>query len=139
VHEAYEKGIITAEQMRDHPNLHVIRRYLGGVRLPDVDFRLRIDDSESDEESENNQGFHLEPGDTILLCSDGLTDLVWDDEIQKTIRSKKDMKLAAEALVNMANERGGHDNITVVIMSTPKLEETAQKKRTILDWLLGEE
>ena len=139
VQEAYEKGIITAEQMRDHPNLHVIRRYLGGVRLPEVDFRLRIDDAESNEESENNQGFHLEPGDTILLCSDGLTDLVWDDEIQRIIRSKKDMKAAAEALVNLANDRGGHDNITVVIMSTPKLEETAQKRRNILDWFLGEE
>ena len=139
VQEAFEKGIITAEQMHDHPNLHVIRRYLGGIRLPDVDFRLRIDDAESNEESENNQGFHLEPGDTILLCSDGLTDLVWDDEIQKTIRSKKDMKAAAEALVNLANERGGHDNITVVIMSTPKLEETIKKRRNILDWLLGEE
>jgi serine/threonine protein phosphatase PrpC len=139
VQEAYEKGIITAEQMHDHPNLHVIRRYLGGIRLPDVDFRLRIDDAESNEESGNNQGFHLEPGDTILLCSDGLTDLVWDDEIQKIIRSKKDMKLAAEALVNLANERGGHDNITVVIMSTPKLEETVQKKRSILDWILGTE
>jgi|OpeIllAssembly_1097287.scaffolds.fasta_scaffold43940_2 protein phosphatase len=139
VQEAYEKGIITAEQMHDHPNLHVIRRYLGGVRLPEVDFRLRIDDAESNEESENNQGFNLEPGDTILLCSDGLTDLVWDDEIQRIIRSKKEMKAAAEALVNLANERGGHDNITVVIMSTPKLEETAQKKRNILDWLLGEE
>jgi protein phosphatase len=68
-----------------------------------------------------------------------LTDLVWDDEIQRIIRSKKDMKAAAEALVNLANERGGHDNITVVIMSTPKLEETAKKKRNILDWLLGEE
>ncbi len=139
VQEAYEKGIITAEQMRDHPNLHVIRRYLGGVRLPEVDFRLRIDDAESNEESENNQGFHLEPGDTILLCSDGLTDLVWDDEIQRIIRTKKDMKAATEALINLANDRGGHDNITVVIMSTPKLEETAQKKRNILDWLLGEE
>ncbi len=139
VQEAYEKGIITAEQMHDHPNLHVIRRYLGGIRLPDVDFRLRIDDSESNEESENNQGFHLEPGDTILLCSDGLTDLVWDDEIQKIIRSKRDMKAAVEALVTLANDRGGHDNITVVIMSMPKLEETAQKKRNILDWLLGTE
>ena len=107
--------------------------------MPNVDFRLRIDDAESDEESENNQGFHLEPGDTILVCSDGLTDLVWDDEIQKTIRTRKDMKLAAEALVNLANERGGHDNITVVLMSMPKLEETLQKKRNILDWILGTE
>lgn len=139
VQEAYEKGIITAEQMHNHPNVHVIRRYLGGLKLPNVDFRLRIDNEESNEESENNQGFHLEPGDTILMCTDGLTDLVWDDEILKTVRSKKDMKAAAETLVNMANERGGHDNITVVILSMPKLEEVVKKKSGILDWLLGEE
>ena len=139
VQEAYEKGIITAEQMHDHPNLHVIRRHLGGLKLPDVDFRLRIDDTESNEESINNQGFHLAPGDTILICSDGLTDLVWDDEILKTIRSKKDMKAAAESLINIANERGGHDNITVVMMTMPYLEETGRKKAGILDWLLGED
>ncbi len=138
VQEAYEKGIITAEQMRDHPNVHVIRRYLGGLKLPEVDFRLRIDDEESSEESENNQGFHLEPGDTILLCTDGLTDLVWDDEILKIIRSKKDIKQAAETLINLANERGGHDNITVVLMSMPRLEETENKKSGFLGWLLGE-
>jgi len=138
VQEAFEKGIITAEQMYDHPNVHVIRRHLGGVKLPEVDFRLRIDNEESNEESERNQGFHLEPGDTILICSDGLTDLVWDDEILKIIRSKRDMKTAAEALINTANERGGHDNITAVILSTPRLEETATKKTNILDWLLGE-
>jgi protein phosphatase len=137
VQEAFEKGIITAEQMHDHPNVHVIRRYLGGLKLPNVDFRMRIDDEESNEESESNQGFHLEPGDTILICTDGLTDLVWDDEILKTIRSKKDMKTAAETLVNMANERGGHDNITVVILSMPKLEEVAKKRSGIMDWLLG--
>ena len=139
VQEAYEKGIITAEQMHDHPNLHVIRRHLGGLKLPDVDFRLRIDDTESNEESINNQGFHLAPGDTILICSDGLTDLVWDDEILKTIRSKKDMKAAADSLINLANERGGHDNITVVMMTMPYLEETGRKKAGILDWLLGED
>jgi len=139
VQEAYEKGIITAEQMRDHPNQHVIRRYLGGIRLPDVDFRLRIDNAESDEESENNQGFHLESGDTVLVCSDGLTDLVWDDEIQKIIRSKKDVRQAAEALVDLANERGGHDNITVVLMSMPKVEDFGRKKRGLMDWLFGDE
>jgi PPM family protein phosphatase len=138
VQEAYEKGIITAEQMYDHPNVHVIRRHLGGVKLPDVDFRLRIDNEETDEESTENQGFHLKPGDTILLCSDGLTDLVWDDEIQKIIRSKKTLKSAAETLVKLANERGGHDNITVVLMSMPRLDETAGRKRGILEWLLGD-
>jgi protein phosphatase len=138
VQEAFEKGIITADQMHDHPNQHVIRRYLGGLKLPEVDFRLRIDNSESNEESENNQGFHLEPGDTVLVCSDGLTDLVWDDEIQRIIRSKKDVKAAAEALVDLANERGGHDNITVVILSMPKVEDMGKKKHSIIDWLFGE-
>lgn len=139
VQEAFEKGIITAEQMYDHPNLHVIRRHLGGLKLPDVDFRLRIDNSETNEESEKNQGFHLAPADTILICSDGLTDLVWDDEILKTIRAKTDIKLAAKALVNMANERGGHDNITLVIMSMPSLEDTTKKKHGILGWMFGED
>lgn len=139
VQEAYEKGIITAEQMHNHPNVHVIRRHLGGLKLPEVDFRLRIDNEETDEESVNNQGFHLEPGDTILMCTDGLTDLVWDDEMQKIIRSKKDLKSAAESLVTLANERGGHDNITVVLLSMPRLEETAVKKRGIFGWLFGGE
>jgi serine/threonine protein phosphatase PrpC len=139
VQEAFEKGIITAEQMHDHPNVHVIRRYLGGLKLPNVDFRLRIDNEESNEESENNQGFHLEPGDTILMCTDGLTDLVWDDEILRVVRSRKDMKSAAETLVTMANERGGHDNITVVILSMPKLDEVVKKKPGIMDWLIGED
>lgn len=137
VQEALEKGIITTEQMRDHPNVHIIRRHLGGLKLPNVDFRLRIDDQESKEESENNQGYHLEPSDTILMCTDGLTDLVWDDEILKVVLSKKDMKAAAQTLVNMANERGGHDNITIVILSMPKGDGVVKKKRGILDWFLG--
>lgn len=137
VQEAYEKGIITADQMRDHPNVHVIRRHLGGTRLPEVDFRLRIDNEETDEESLNNQGFNLEPGDTILMCTDGLTDLVWNDELQNIIRSKRDLKLAAEALVSLANERGGHDNISVVLMAMPRVEETLPRKG-ILGWLKGD-
>ncbi len=139
VQEAIEKGIITPEQAHDHPNVHVIRRHLGGVQLPQVDFRLRLDDNETDDEAQENQEYTLEPSDIILICSDGLTDLVWDDEILQTIRSKKDVKSAAEALVDMANKRGGHDNITVVLMSMPKLEETVKRKPGFFDWLLGDE
>jgi serine/threonine protein phosphatase PrpC len=73
------------------------------------------------------------------LCSDGLTDLIWDDEILKTIRTKKDMKSAAEALVDMANTRGGHDNITVVLMSVPRTGEAPRKKTGFIEWLLGDE
>jgi protein phosphatase len=74
------------------------------------------------------------------LCSDGLTDLVWDDEILKIIRSERDLISAAENLVNAANERGGHDNITVILMKVPKLEETKKRKKKLgfFNWLAGE-
>jgi PPM family protein phosphatase len=139
VQEAIDKGMLTPEQARDHPNVHVIRRHLGGLELPEVDFRLKLDDDESDEEAQENQGFLLEHGDIILVCSDGLTDMVWDDEILAVIRSKKDVKSAAEALVDLANKRGGHDNITVVLMAVPRLDENKKKKSTFFDWLLGDE
>jgi protein phosphatase len=137
VQEAFEKGIITKEQMYDHPNQHVIRRHLGGAKLPVVDFRLRVDDAESREESEQNQGFLLEAGDTILICSDGLTDLVWDDEIRDLVHEKADITAAAEALVALANKRGGHDNITVVLLVVPQAETGKKKKTGFLDWILG--
>ncbi|MDD2921777.1 MAG: protein phosphatase 2C domain-containing protein [Anaerolineales bacterium] len=137
VQEAFEKGLIKKEQMYDHLNRHVIRRHLGGANLPDVDFRLRVDDSESNEESARNQGFRLEAGDIVLACSDGLTDLVWDDEINDMIRANKDINIAAEALVDLANRRGGYDNITVVLLAVPRSEADEQKKFGILDWIFG--
>jgi protein phosphatase len=140
VQEAIEKGVLQAEDARDHPNVHVIRRYLGSVELPQVDNRLILEEGETDEEAEANQGFELEPGDVLLLCTDGLTDLVWDDEILKTMRSKPSLKSTAEALVEMANQRGGHDNITVVLLAVPYLDEVVQKKKKgLLDWILGEQ
>ena len=139
VQEAIEKGIIMPEMARDHPNVHVIRRYLGSPVPPDPDFRLTLFDGEGAHHPENNQGVKLLPNDVVLLCSDGLTDLVWNDEILEIVRSKPSIKEAARALVDLANERGGHDNITVVIMSMPNLEETVKKKPGILDWLLGED
>ena len=99
VQEAIEKGVISPEQARDHPNVHVIRRYLGSVQLPEVDFRMFLEDGEEEEEATGNQGYEMEPGDVLLLCSDGLTDLVWDDEILQTLRTNNSVKSAAEALV----------------------------------------
>ncbi len=72
-----------------------------------------------------------------MICTDGLTDLVWDDEIQQVIRGKRDLKSAAEALVALANERGGHDNISVVLLAMPRVEETLPKKG-LFGWLTGE-
>ncbi len=139
VQEAIEKNIITPEQARDHPNVHVIRRHLGSVELPQVDFRLRLSNEDHDDQAHRNQGTHLRANDTLLICSDGLTDLVWDDEILRVITTRNSLKSAAEDLVSQANERGGHDNITVILIGVPKegLSEAPVKKKGFLESLFG--
>lgn len=139
VQEAMEKGIINAEQARRHPNVHVLRRHLGSVELPDVDFRLVLQDGQSDEQARENQGFHLQAGDILLMCTDGLTDLIWDDEILRLITTRNSLKSAAEDLVARANERGGHDNITVILMGVPNTarDKNRQSKGFIKN-LLGQ-
>ncbi len=136
IQEAIERNIITPDQARGHPNVHVIRRYLGSPEPPDVDFRLRLYDSQGDVLSENNQGTQLHPDDILLICSDGLTDLVWNDEIAEIIRSKNTLKAAAQKLVDTANKRGGHDNITVVLVSVPK-HFTPPERKIPLPWIIG--
>jgi protein phosphatase len=138
VQEAIERGIITPDQARDHPNVHIIRRHLGSVELPEVDFRLRLSLEDDDEQARRNQGAHLKIGDVLLMCSDGLTDMVWDDEILRLVTTRNALKSAAEDLVERANERGGHDNITVVLIGVPKERNVdKQKKKSFLDDLLG--
>lgn len=139
VQEAIEKNVLTPEAAREHPNVHVIRRYLGSPVPPEPDFRLKLFSDETDEHAETNQGMSLQPNDTLLLCSDGLTDLVWNDEILEVVRSKPNLKEAVKTLIDMANERGGHDNITIVLISVPgdfKIQ-IAKKKFDWLPWLLG--
>jgi serine/threonine protein phosphatase PrpC len=140
VQEAMEKGIITPDQARDHPNVHVIRRHLGTVELPGVDFRLYLDPDETPAEAEENQGMQLKPADILLLCTDGLTDLVWDDEILHVLTTRTSPKSMVEDLVAQANERGGHDNITVVLLGipTPASIPTNKKKPGFLGKIFGE-
>jgi protein phosphatase len=135
VQEAIEKGILTPEQAREHPNVHVIRRYLGSPEPPEPDFRLKFFDGEGDMQAEENQGVQLLPDDVILLCSDGLTDLVWNDEILETVRTRPNIREAARALIDLANSRGGHDNITVVLVSVPSDFKIVVKKNRKTDWL----
>src|SRR5512145_1121605 len=137
VQEAIEKGVITPEMARDHPNVHVIRRYLGSPTPPDPDFRLKLFNDEGDQHAENNQGLQLLPNDTLLLCSDGLTDLAWNDEILELVRSKPNLKEAARALIELANSRGGHDNITIILVSVPSdFKLTISKERSWLPWII---
>src|SRR5512138_933286 len=141
VQEAIEKGLITPEMARDHPNVHVIRRYLGSPEPPEPDFRLMFFDGEGDQHPEANQGMQLLPDDMLLLCSDGLTDLAWNDEILETVRTKGNIKDGAKALIDLANSRGGHDNTTVVLISVPSdfkiVVKKNDKKIDWLPWVLG--
>jgi protein phosphatase len=119
IQEALDTGILTPEQAVGHPNAHVIRRYVGSPEPPEVDFRLRLNPQETEKESINNQGLLLKNGDRLLLCSDGLTDLVEDPEILETIQ-QNGPEDAVDKLIDLANERGGHDNITTVLVRVPE-------------------
>jgi protein phosphatase len=118
VQEAVEIGLLTPEETIGHPNAHVIRRYLGSPKTVEPDTRLHLDNDESSAQAENNQGMKLLPGDQVFLCSDGLTDLVGDEEILSHMESKS-LDGALGKLISLANERGGHDNITIISMRVP--------------------
>jgi serine/threonine protein phosphatase PrpC len=118
IQEALEHDIITPDEAHDHPNVHVLRRHLGGPQEPEPDMRLRLPGDKSEEHSLANQGLRLEPGDLLLLCSDGLTDLVSNAEIQVELGAQDPMQ-AGQRLVDLARERGGFDNITLVLLSVP--------------------
>ena len=119
VQEALDHGALSPEGARDHPNAHVIRRYLGGKQPLRPDLRLRMHPDESDAQAEANQGLRLLPGDRLLLCSDGLTDLVEDAEMLAAFSPGRSTKEALHGLVALANERGGHDNITILALEMP--------------------
>ena len=101
VNEQIENGAISPEQARSHPLRNVVTRALGGRADLVVDIQSR----------------RMEPGNMLLLCSDGLTTMVTDDGIARILReSEGDVARATTALVTEANERGGEDNITVVLL-----------------------
>jgi len=120
VQEAIDVGLLTREESKEHPNAHVIRRYLGSKQPVEPDTRLRLSPGESNARAESNQGLHLRPNDQLLLCSDGLTDLVNDDEIRAAL-IQTDRENALQKLVDLANQRGGHDNITIVLLQVPEM------------------
>lgn len=130
IQEAVDKGLLTMEEAAGHPNQHVIRRFLGSETPPMPDMRLFFDPHDSDEEAKLRQGMRLEPGDYVILCSDGLTDLVADWEILARVKQLQ-IEEALNGLVDLANSRGGHDNITVIALQIPK--DFARQPRGIQD------
>lgn len=109
VQEMVRLGEIDQERARNHPDKNIITRAVG------VDRNVQIDFFE----------VNLEPGQRVLLCSDGLTNMVEDHEIQEILHGQEELSRKAEKLVELANKNGGRDNITVIIIE-PNLDEVAE-------------
>lgn len=101
VARAMKMGDLSPEEARNHPWRHVLSQCLGRRDLNQLDI----------------QQVDILPGDRCLLCSDGLTEEVQDDEISTHLGGSADCDTAAAALVAAAKHNGGSDNITVVILA----------------------
>ena len=99
VQELVMRGEITPEQAKHHPNKNYITRAMGAEEAVKVDIGIRPYN-----------------GEKVLLCSDGLTNMLDDDEIFEIINKCSDLQSAADMLIDRANEAGGNDNITVVVL-----------------------
>ncbi|MEO8347965.1 MAG: Stp1/IreP family PP2C-type Ser/Thr phosphatase [Acidobacteriota bacterium] len=103
VHEQVTAGILTEEEAKTHPLKNVVTRALGGG--PSV--------------SPDLQEFSFVPGDEFIFCSDGLTTMLSDEEIHDLAGEEPAPQDLCRKLVDTANERGGVDNITVVVVKLP--------------------
>lgn len=100
VGELVRGGRLTPEQAEIHPHRSMLTRAVG------IEEPLHVDSYDVD----------MLDGDRIMLCSDGLTTMVPNDAIKRTLRKQHDPERAAVALVDMANKAGGIDNITVIVL-----------------------
>lgn len=116
VQQLVDMGQITEDQAASHPERNVLLSALGTKPLVNGDV-LKADIS-------------FDTGNTLLLCSDGLYDLVADEDITAIISASENISAAADRLVAEAKKRGGHDNITVLLAtreeqsSIPRLKST---------------
>jgi serine/threonine protein phosphatase PrpC len=103
VFEQVQAGMLTEAEAEKHPLRNVITRALGGA------LSVNPDASEIDSR----------PGDVYLLCSDGLTGMVPEEEILKLVTANADdLEAACRQLIDTANERGGLDNVTAILVKT---------------------
>lgn len=104
VQRLVDAGVLTEEEARHHPDGNVLVQALGGGRGNQLDLQPGV-----------MGPFTLEQGDVVLLCSDGLYDLIDDEELYPLIAGRS-LADAVEELVREANRRGGHDNITALVL-----------------------
>lgn len=100
VEEMVRMGGIDREAARNHPDKNIITRAIGAGEKIEIDFF----------------SVELEPQDTVLMCTDGLSNMLEDEEIRMILEGQRDVVERAEALVREANNRGGRDNISVVLI-----------------------
>ncbi len=100
VEEMVRRGEIGREAARTHPDKNIITRAVGAAKEVEIDF-FEVS---------------LQRGTEILLCSDGLTNMVEDEEIRRILKGQRDTAEKAERLILAANQNGGKDNITVVVI-----------------------
>ncbi len=100
VEEMVLAGSLDARKARSHPDKNVITRAVGAEEYLDVDFFTT----------------KLHRGDVVLMCSDGLTNMVEDEEIFRIIREENTLESKAKALVAAANRGGGMDNNSVILI-----------------------
>jgi protein phosphatase len=99
--EQIDSGMISVEEARHSQNKNLVTRALGVD--PEVETELH--------------DYEVLPGDIYLLCSDGLNDMVEDEEIQLTLQMLgANLELAATQLIQMANDNGGRDNVSVIVI-----------------------
>jgi protein phosphatase len=98
--ELARRGLVPRDAIDDHPFRHILSDFVGGGVA-----KLRVEIREHE----------LWGGDVLLLCSDGLTGMLPDEEIGRILGAVSAPGLACEHLVYAANARGGHDNVTAVV------------------------
>lgn len=115
--EQLDAGLITPEEAAVSPNRNLVTRALG---------------VEGSVELEVNE-FRVEPGDTYLMCSDGLCDMLSDAAIAAEFSRHEELHILAESLIAAANDAGGRDNISVLLINASE----STKKRGFIGRLLG--
>ena len=103
VEEMVRKGILAKEKARNHPKKNIITRAVGVAPTVEPDF-FEVD---------------LKAGDRILMCSDGLSNMLEDEELQKIVDSVGSLEDKAKLLVDAANVNGGKDNVSVILIEIP--------------------
>ena len=121
VDELMRQGRLTPEEAVEHPQRSVITRALGPEGAVDVDTR----------------SFQARGGDVYLLCSDGLTTMISEEEIAAALNTHSRLRDAGEALIKAANDAGGRDNVTVVLLRLKEVERAGPDGAGAGDTMIG--